>query len=182
MIGTHKVYIIAGVDEEFGLGKQGDLAWKLQKDMDHFKTVTTNVEETTATNAVIMGRTTWESLPASVQPLPDRFNIVLTTDVNFQPKGAEVARTIDDALDAADLDEIETIFIIGGAKVYEEAINHEAVDGIYLTHISGTHDCDVFFPAIPEQFSEVETLGHEEEGDTELEFSLYRKDDEEEVE
>lgn len=182
MINEHQIFIIAAVDEEFGIGKNNDLAWNYPSDMQHFQTTTTNVETPGLQNAVIMGRNTWESLPKKFQPLPDRYNIVLTSDLNFQPTGADVAPSLEEAFAMADLPDVERIFVIGGASVYAEAMKNERVDGIYLTHISGTHDCDVFFPPVDERFSEVETLKHAEENDHELEFSLYTKEEGEDEE
>ena len=72
MINDHKIYIIAAVDEDFGLGKNNKLAWDYPSDMRHFKRITSNTETPGLQNAVIMGRNTWESLPKSQQPLPDR--------------------------------------------------------------------------------------------------------------
>ncbi len=182
MINDHKIYIIAAVDEEFGIGKNNDLAWNYPSDMQHFQNMTTSVETPGLQNAVIMGRNTWESLPKKFQPLPDRYNIVLTRDLNFQPGGSDVAPSLEEAFAMADLPDVERIFVIGGASVYEEAMKNERVDGIYLTHISGTHDCDAFFPAVDQRFSEVETLKQLEENGHDLEFSLYTKEEEEDEE
>ncbi|ULE32986.1 dihydrofolate reductase [Mycobacterium sp. IDR2000157661] len=91
------------------IGRGGGIPWRLPEDQARFKELTTG-------HAVVMGRLTWESLPAKVRPLPGRRNIVLTRRPDYQADGAEVVATLDDAL--AD----GPIWVIGGAQVYLEAL------------------------------------------------------------
>ena len=93
------------------IGCDGTLPWHLPEDLKLFKQVTMGA-------TVVMGRTTWESLPASVRPLPGRRNIVLSRDPAYDAPGAEVRTSLDDALDRADGD----IWVIGGASVYAQAL------------------------------------------------------------
>ena len=70
--------VVAATKDEMGIGLDGALPWRLPKDMAYFKAVTSRVDEPGARNAVIMGRKTWESIPAKFRPLPGRLNVVLS--------------------------------------------------------------------------------------------------------
>lgn len=167
-----RIYLIAAVDQEFGLGKDNELSWSLRKEMKHFTSVTKAVQIEDMRNAVIMGRNTWMSIPEKYRPLPGRHNVVLTRSTDFEAEGAQVAHSLEEALSIDDTN-IETLFIIGGGAIYSQAIEHEWTDGIYLTHIEHTYDCDVFFPQIPERFSQVEELGRESEQGVDFTFKRY---------
>jgi dihydrofolate reductase len=182
MINHHSVYIIAAVDEQFGIGKDNDLAWRLRKELAHFTKTTTTTQDPHKKNMVIMGRSTWESLPEKFRPLPDRMNVVLTrSSVDTQSTvptaeyyGAQLVNSLDAAFALAD-DTIETLFVIGGASIYAHAISHPAVDGIYLTQIHHTFDCDVFFPRLPPVFSHRTLLGSEEEKNVQFDYVLFER-------
>lgn len=120
-----------------GLGKGGELLWRLPDDMKRFKALTTG-------HVVIMGRKTWESIPEKFRPLPDRTNIVITRDTTYEALGATVNHTLAEALEKAREVEHEEIFIIGGAQVYTESIPE--ADRLYLTLVDSDDEADVFFP------------------------------------
>ena len=82
-----KMAMIVAMDEDGCIGHQGDLPWRLKSDMQRFKSLT----EADGFNAVIMGRKTWDSLPDSFRPLPERINIVMSRDINWTHDEAEVA-------------------------------------------------------------------------------------------
>jgi dihydrofolate reductase len=128
------VSLIAAMSENRVIGRDGALPWRLPLDMRHFKTLTTG-------HAVIMGRKTFETLPAA---LPHRRNIVLTRDRSYRPDGAEVVASLDDALQlAADDDEV---FVAGGGDVYRLALPR--ADRLYLTLVHVTVDGDTHFPTV----------------------------------
>lgn len=173
--------IIAAVDQEMGIGRAGQLPWHLSEDLKYFSRITKTTESPSLQNAVIMGRNTWESLPARFKPLPGRFNAVLSSNSELDlPEGVLQFISLDDALSAlATSNLIDQVFVIGGARLYADAILHPNLERIYLTRIEEEFDCDTFFPEhIPADFevvSSTETL--EEEG---IEFSfviLERKAD-----
>lgn len=87
------------------IGRAGGIPWRLPEDQARFK-------ELTLGHRVVMGRLTWESLPASVRPLPGRTNVVVTRDPDYRADGAEVVGTIDAALADAET------WVIGGAQIY----------------------------------------------------------------
>ena len=139
--------IIAAIGRRGELGRDGDLVWHISEDLKHFKRLTLG-------HTVIMGRRTWESLPKGA--LPERRNIVVTTNPEYSAPGAEIASSLADAVRmAADDDEI---FIIGGGSVYEQAVN--AADRLYLTQIEAeAEDADTFFPAVDPSQWEIEEMG-----------------------
>ncbi|OBH58085.1 dihydrofolate reductase [Mycobacterium colombiense] len=91
------------------IGRGGDIPWKVPEDLSRFKEVTIG-------HPVIMGRRTWDSLPAKVRPLPGRRNVVLSRDTGFVAEGAQVAGTMEDAL-AHGAGGPET-WVIGGEQIY----------------------------------------------------------------
>ncbi|MGD1173664.1 dihydrofolate reductase [Mycobacterium seoulense] len=91
------------------IGRGGDIPWRVPEDLARFK-------ELTIGHTVVMGRRTWESLPAKVRPLPGRRNVVLSRRSDFAADGAQVVESLDAALAGAG-DEPET-WVIGGEQVY----------------------------------------------------------------
>lgn len=146
--------IIAAFDSQYGIGKNGHLAWGLSLDLKHFKEITTSVIGPAKKNAVIMGRKTWESLPRKFSPLPGRVNLVLSKEGNLSlPSGVLCSQNLDDALSQlSSSDNIENVFVIGGAQIYAQAIAHPLCQKLYVTHVQGEFGCDAFFPAISRQF------------------------------
>jgi dihydrofolate reductase len=171
---NQEIYIIVAVDEENGIGKNKKLPWNLKKDMKHFIKITTKTKNPKKINAVIMGRTTWESIPEKYRPLKNRKNIVLTSNRNFIAKGAVIANSLDEAFSLI-TPEIEKVFVIGGGKVFEETINHPKLTGIYITKVHEKFDCDTFFPKIPEKFSVTKKLGLDRENDIKLDYTLIQR-------
>jgi dihydrofolate reductase len=96
-----------------------------------------------------MGRATWQSLPASVRPLPGRRNIVLSRSPGFQAPGAEVFGSLDDALAAADGD----VWVIGGASVYAEALAR--ADRVVRTRVHVSVEGDVRAPELGPEWTMV---------------------------
>lgn len=118
------------------IGFEGDMPWHLPEDLRHFK-------ELTMGHPVIMGRTTWLSIPK--RPLPGRRNIVLTRDAMFRADGAETAPSLHEALAMCGGEEIP--FIIGGASVYARAM--QLLSRIYVTRIEADFpQADARFPEI----------------------------------
>jgi dihydrofolate reductase len=140
------VKAIVAVDENWAIGRQGNLLCYLPADMRHFKQVTMG-------SSIVMGRKTFESFPR--RPLPGRQNIVITRNADWQYPGATVVHSLEDAIQAAETD---TVFIIGGAQVYELAL--PCVDVLYLTIIHARWaTADAFFPAL--DMSEWEEVSRE---------------------
>ena len=127
------ISIIAAVGKNNELGKGNDLIWHYKEDMQFFKATTTG-------HTVIMGRRTFESLPKA---LPNRKNIVISSNPDYSADGATVVTTPDEALSAADGDEV---FIIGGGRVYAEFLPR--ADKLYMTEIQDEcPQADTYFPS-----------------------------------
>lgn len=171
----HEVYMIVAADKDLGIGKDGTLPWQITKEMRYFKEITTKVHDKTKENMVIMGRTTWESIPERFRPLIDRRNVILTSKKDYKAKGAHVVHSVEEALNLADKN-IETVFIIGGGSVYNEFIDNPDLTGIYMTQIQDCFDCDTFFPDIPEKLTHVREIGRDKEDGIEFRYLLYKKD------
>lgn len=147
--------IIVAHDLNFGIGILNTLPWRLSADMAYFKKTTTETKEVFKQNVVIMGRNTYESLPEKFRPLPNRFNIILSKTLSLpETPNAIVKPSLDDALNYANQESFESVFVIGGATVYKEAILHPNCERLMITKIHKLFDCDAFFPAIPARFKE----------------------------
>jgi dihydrofolate reductase len=131
-----KLALIAAVARNGTIGRGDAIPWRLPEDQQHFRRITMGAP-------VIMGRKTWDSLPARFRPLPGRRNIVVTRDPQWRADGAEAAPSLDAALALAAA--AEKAFVIGGGELYREAIAH--ADELVLTEIARDFDGDAHFPA-----------------------------------
>jgi dihydrofolate reductase len=137
-----------------GIGFNGTLPWRIQEDMKYFKDVTINPK---VKNVVIMGKHTWLSIPAKFRPLSDRLNIVLTSKFDDIEKHVDICVT--NSLRAAlqyckaNEDTLGEIFVIGGNRLYEEAMQIQQEGLLFVTEITTQEElhCNVFFPEIDEQ-------------------------------
>lgn len=131
------------------IGKGGTLPWYLPNDLKFFKQMTVN-------QAVVMGRKTFEGM--GKRPLPNRINIVLTTDHSYQADGVEIMHSREEVLDFAKTYEKDTL-ITGGTGVFQHFL--EDVDILHRTVIDGEFEGDTYM--IPIDWDEW-TLTHVEEG------------------
>jgi len=129
------ITMIAAAGQQNELGMDNDLVWHLPDDFKRFKSLTTG-------HHIIMGRKTFESFP---KPLPNRIHIVITRNNDYQPEGALVVHSMEEALEIAKND--EQPFIIGGGEIY--ALGMTVAHKIELTRVHGTFESDTFFPEIP---------------------------------
>jgi dihydrofolate reductase len=129
------ISIIVAVSDDWGIGKDNELLWRISEDLKRFKRLTIG-------KSVIMGKKTWESLPT--RPLPGRKNIVLTDLPHEQIEGALTVYSIDDALNKYPAE--EEAFIIGGGSVYRQFM--PLADRLYITHVRRNAPADIFFPPI----------------------------------
>jgi dihydrofolate reductase len=121
--------IIVAADENNGIGKNNQLPWHISEDLKNFKRLTTG-------KTILMGRKTWESLP--IKPLPNRQNIVISSNPDYIATGAIVCKSIHQALEVCS--QFQEVFIIGGAEIYRQffPITHK----LYLTRVFGIFDTD----------------------------------------
>ena len=131
-----KVSIIAAVDRRMAIGFENKLLFWLPNDLKRFKALTTG-------NTILMGRKTFESLPKGA--LPNRRNIVLSSNPDTVCSGAEVFPSLETALRSCRED--EHIYIIGGASIYQQALSF--ADELCLTEIDSTApEADAYFPEV----------------------------------
>ena len=149
--------LIVAMTKDRVIGKNNDLPWpKIRADMKHFR-------DTTTGHAVIMGRKTWDSIPETYRPLPDRTNIVVSRQTNLQLPGTHhIFNELDVAIEFAKTIDSEP-FIIGGAAIYEAALPF--TDKIYLTLVKGGYRGDAYFPEIDFTVWHKETLKETEKAD-----------------
>lgn len=162
-----KIAIVVAYDKNRGIGTGGDLPWgrSLPADLAHFKELTTG-------GAVVMGRKTYESIGG--RPLPNRKNIVLSTG---EVVGAIGAKNFAQALQFASEEPNQDIFVIGGERVFAEALPE--VDTIYATEVDYSFsDADVFFPQINvNQWEEISRTSQKanEQNKYSFDFVEYRR-------
>ena len=128
--------IIAAVAENDVIGREGDVPWHYPEDLEHFR-------ETTTGHPVVMGRKTYFSLPEDYRPLPDRKNIVLSRSNPDLPEKVELAESLEEAWEISS-SYGEKVFVIGGAGVYEQAL--EDADSMILTEVHEDPEGDTYFP------------------------------------
>lgn len=177
--------IIVAVDSKQGIGKHGKLPWHIPSELQHFARTTRSTSpdrNPTAQNAVIMGRKSWDSIPEKFRPLPGRLNIVLTRSVAASPTGVPfppgvlVVASLDEALQKDETHNIGQVFVIGGAQVFGEALNHPACHELLVTEVEGDFECDTFFPAIdPIRFKKTTTSDTHQDAGIEFRFARYER-------
>jgi dihydrofolate reductase len=136
-----EIILIAAMGRNNVIGIGNDIPWrgKLPADMAHFQRLTMG-------STVVMGRKTWESIPAKYRPLPGRDNIVLTRDQKYDTKGG--ASVVTDALGTLTRMHSKQIFIIGGAEVYKQFL--PVADKLELTIVDTLSAGDAYFPSFNE--------------------------------
>lgn len=152
------------------IGRDGGIPWHVPEDMAHFKATTTG-------HPVIMGRRTWESFPAKFRPLPDRTNIVISGSAR-DLQGAVVVDSLDAALEAARASPgAEEIWIIGGGRVYADAMAR--ANAALVTVVESTAEGDTLAPALGPEWALAaltpETGWLESTSDTRYRISLWTR-------
>ena len=149
--------ILVAVSPEGIIGKDNTLPWHYSADLKRFKRLTTD-------NTIIMGRKTWESLP--IKPLPNRRNIVITRS---SIKDIECFQSIDDALQTCEGD----VWFIGGAGIYQEAMQKADIIDMTLVPDSVSGEDCIYFPAIDKSWIEGDTNVLED--DPKLRHKIYTR-------
>lgn len=126
------------------IGHNNTLPWHLPEDMAHFK-------RTTLGCPVIMGRKTWDSLPARFRPLPGRLNIVVTRQPDWHADGAQRAGSIAQAMALCPAD--STAWVIGGAEIYALAL--PLANRAVVTEVDAVFEGDAFAPVFGPEWQEM---------------------------
>lgn len=128
------VSIIAAMDKNQLIGIDNDMPWYLPKDFAYFK-------KTTGKSPVIMGRLTYESIG---KILPNRTNIIVSSNPTLYIHGALTVTTIEDAIRIAKSENTDECFIIGGGQIYKQVLEDKIVDKLYITSINTYIDIDKY--------------------------------------
>jgi dihydrofolate reductase len=141
---TSGVGLVWAQDERGVIGRDGALPWHLPEDLAHFRSLTRGA-------TVVMGRATWESLPERYRPLPGRRNVVLSRQPGYPAPGADVRGSLTAALADAE----GPVWVIGGARVYEQA--QSLADRAAVTEVDVRVDGDALAPRLDERWRRVAT-------------------------
>jgi dihydrofolate reductase len=160
-----KVVLVAAIGDNFVIGREGQLPWRLKSDLQHFRKLTLN-------RPVIMGRKTHESIG---KVLPGRTNIVLTRDLTWVAPGAVLATSLDAALSFARSDAakrgVDEIMVIGGSDIFSATM--PMADRIEITHVHASPKGDTVFPLIdPEVWQEQSRQDHFAGPDDDFSFAV----------
>ncbi len=151
--GGHPIGLIWAQSEGGVIGLGGAMPWHVPEDLAHFTAITLGTP-------VIMGRNTWNSLSPRFRPLPGRRNIVITRQPDWAAPGADVAHSLEAALELAAHElaahelaaptDADRTWVIGGAQVYREAI--ALADRLEVTEINAHYEGDAYAPAVDDSW------------------------------
>ena len=146
------------------VGQSGTMPWHLPEDMAHFK-------RATAGGSVIMGRRTWESLPAKFRPLPGRLNVVMTRQADWASPGALRADSLAQAMALCPAD--KDIWAIGGAQIWAEALPLAQL--ALVTEIDAVFEGDTFAPKVGPEWQEIARSAHQSINGLKFSFVTYQR-------
>jgi len=130
--------VVVAVSEDGFIGRSGKIPWRLKSDIEYFR-------DTTMGHTVVMGRRTWDSIPEKFRPLPGRRNIVVSSDPDFVASGAEIAHSIEEALELTRED--KQVFWAGGESIYRQVLG--LAERLLITRVhTVVGDGDARFPDI----------------------------------
>ena len=132
------ISIIVAIAKNGVIGNKGDIPWYIPDDLKHFAKITKG-------HAVVMGRKTYESIVKRLgKSLPDRNNIVITSQNDFIATDCTVLHSVDEAIKLFSSSK-EEVFAIGGSQIYEQFL--PVADKIYITEVDTNCDGDTLFPS-----------------------------------
>lgn len=133
--------IIASADQNWAIGKDNQLLVRIPDDMKRFRQMTTG-------NVVVMGRKTLESFPNQA-PLKDRVNIVMTRNMDYQPKGVVIVHSVEELEKELEKYNTNDVFVIGGDSIYKQLL--DMCDIAHITKIDYAYAADSYFPNLQER-------------------------------
>ncbi len=153
---------IALVDDNFGLGADGKQNIFIKSDLENFKNLTNG-------HSIILGRKTLSTFPHG-KPLPNRRNLVLSTDPNFTVEGAEVFHSVEAVLKA--VAEEEEVFVVGGESIYKALLPY--CNEVFLTQVQHSYPADCYFPSLDDDWElHHESKTHKTEEEISYRFCTY---------
>jgi dihydrofolate reductase len=140
--------LIVAICHNNGIGHNGNLPWRIKDDMKYFSKLT---KDSNGENALIMGSSTWNSLPNKY--LPGRNNLILSSTIKIHEIMSDgyIRKSfdnIDDIIKFCILMEYNTVWIIGGATIYKQFLDKDIISKCYITKIDKFYECDTFFPEL----------------------------------
>jgi dihydrofolate reductase len=146
------ISLIVALTKNRVIGRNNDLPWHLPDDMKYFM-------QTTSRHTVIMGRKNYQSIPEKFRPLPNRTNVVVTHQQEFEAPHCTVVNSIEEALDIARSIHESEVFIIGGADIYRLGL--PLTQRMYLTEIQAELAGDTYFPEVNKSdWKEISRIHH----------------------
>ncbi|MDD3414085.1 MAG: dihydrofolate reductase [Lachnospiraceae bacterium] len=159
--------LIVAVDNKWAIGYKNNLLVRIPNDQKYFR------EETTG-KVVVLGRKTMDTFPGG-QPLKNRENIIMSTNMQYSIKGAEVVHSLPELLEKLQHYSSDNIYIIGGESIYKQLLPY--CDTALVTKIDHVYDADSYFPDL-DQDTEWELVADSEEQtyfDLEYRFLKYKR-------
>ena len=160
--------LIVAMDSNRGIGKDNDLMWHLPAEMRFF----TN---TTKEQIVVMGRKNYDSIPEKYRPLPNRENVVLSRNPNFDAGTCKVFTSLNECIEHFKAESERKLFVIGGGQIYREALDHKDLNEMFITFIDHAFKPDTFFPEFNESaWNKEEVLRYDADEKNPHGFTVYR--------
>ena len=161
-----EIIIICALTKNRVIGNLGKIPWYIKEDFELFKKFTTD-------NVVIMGRKTFLSLPEKFRPLPNRINIVISKNLDFEIeknyKNFFVFNDLKNAIEFSKKKFDKKIFLIGGKRIYEEGLNY--CSRLYLSFVKKEYAGDTYFPKFDEKNFKI----IEEKNFDEFDFKIFER-------
>ncbi len=151
------ISIIVAMDENNLIGCNNKLPWHIPADLAHFKKITTG-------KTIVMGRKTYESIG---KVLPDRNNIIISSDKNLSIPGAIVVNNIKNIINN---NQKQELIIIGGANIYKQTIKY--CSRLYITRIKAKFKGDAHFPKLNNNWQIVTTENHKADAKNKYDYSF----------
>lgn len=130
--------IIVAADDNWGIGKRGELLVSIPQDKQLFRQMTEG-------NVIVTGRKTFETFPGK-RPLMSRTNIILTQNMKYSIKGAVVVHSVEELFTELKKYDSKDVYVVGGGEIYKQMLPY--CDTAYVTFIDYRYDADTFFPAL----------------------------------
>lgn len=135
-----EVKLIVCLNNTLSIGNGNALIYHISDDIKHFKKLTSN-------NIVVMGRKTYESLP--IKPLPNRVNIVVTSDANFKADGCIILSSVKEVISFyKTLNTDKILYVIGGGQLYKSFLDEDLIDTMEITMVVDDFEGNIKFPNV----------------------------------
>ena len=156
------------MDSNRGIGKDNDLMWHLPAEMRFFTA-------TTKEQIVVMGRKNYDSIPEKYRPLPNRENVVLSRNADFNAGDCKVFTSLSECVEHFSSETERKLFVIGGGQIYREALAHADLTELFITYLDHAFERDTFFPEFDESaWNKEEVLRYEADEKNPHGFTVYR--------